>query len=170
MRFTGRAYRAHDPRWSFDPISGKGAAITGGRFNVKGQEALYLSMEPVTALAECTQGFANRMLPLMLCEYDVDCEGVADLTDAGARKAIGVSESDMACGWLSFQRQGKVAPSQAMAQALAAKGMNGALVPSFVPGIDSGAINLVLWKWSNRLPCKIVVYDPEGRLSAVKVT
>lgn len=164
MNCKGRAYRAHDPRWSFDPISGKGAAITGGRFNVKGQEALYLSLSPVTALAECTQGFANRMLPLTLCEYDIDCEGVADLTDANVREALDVSEADIGCAWLTFQRKGKIAPSQALAKTLLAKGMNGALVPSFVPGIDAEAVNLVLWKWSNRLPCKVSVYDPDGRL------
>ena len=164
MRFKGRAYRAHDPRWSFDPTSGKGAAITGGRFNIKGQEALYLSLEAVTALAECTQGFANRMLPLTLCEYDIDCDGVADLTDSGVRKSLGVSDADMACAWLSFQHKGKIAPSQSVAQALKAKGMIGALVPSFVQGIHGGAVNLVLWQWSDRLPCKVTVYDPEGRL------
>lgn len=164
MNYKGRAYRAHDPRWSFDPISGKGAAITGGRFNVKGREALYLSLSPVTALAECTQGFANRMLPLTLCEYDIDCEGVADLTDANVREALDVSEADIGCAWLTFQRKGKIAPSQALAKTLLAKGMNGALVPSFVPGIDAGAVNLVLWKWGDRLPCKVSVYDPDGRL------
>lgn len=164
MRFKGRAYRAHDPRWSFDPTSGKGAAITGGRFNIKGQEALYLSLEAVTALAECTQGFANRMLPLTLCEYDVDCDGVVDLTDAEIRKALGVSDADMACAWLSFLRRGKPAPSQTVAKALVAKRMNGALVPSFVPGIDGEAVNLVLWKWGDRLPHKVSVYDPDERL------
>ncbi len=168
MVFRGRAYRAHNPRWSFDPVSGKGAAITGGRFNVKGQEALYLSLSPVTALAECTQGFANRMLPLTLCEYDIDCERVADLTDAGVREAMGVSEADIGCAWLTFQRKGKIAPSQAVAQALVAKRFNGTLVPSFVPGIDSDAVNLVLWKWSDRPPCKVSVYDPDGRLPKAK--
>ena len=168
MRFTGRAYRAHDPRWSFNPVSGKGAAITGGRLNVKGQEALYLSLSPVTALAECTQGFANRMLPLTLCEYDIDCEGVADLTDAGVREAMGVSEADIGGAWLTFQRKGEVAPSQALAKTLLAKGMNGALVPSFVPGIDADAVNLVLWKWSDHLPRKVGVYDPDGRLPKAK--
>lgn len=166
--FEGRAYRAHDPRWSFDPSSGKGAAITGGRFNRLGQDALYLALEPITALAECTQGFANRMLPLTLCEYDIDCADIADLTDANVRKALGVSEADMACGWLSIQRKGKIAPSQKIAQALIAKNIAGALVPSFVPGIDEGAVNLVLWKWGDRLPYKVTVYDPGGRLPKAK--
>ncbi len=36
VRFQGLAYRAHDPRWSFKPLSGEGAAVHGGRFNPKG--------------------------------------------------------------------------------------------------------------------------------------
>ncbi len=166
MIYKGRAYRAHDPRWSFQPISGRGAAITGGRFNRVGQAALYLSLSPVTALAECTQGFAGRMLPMTLCEYDVDCEAVADLTRAETRKALGVSEADIACAWLTYQRKGRIAPSQAAAAALMAKGMNGALVPSFVPGIGVAALNLVLWQWGDDLPHQVVVYDPDGRLGA----
>jgi len=34
--FAGsRCYRAHDPRWSFKPLSGDGGAIRGARFNPK---------------------------------------------------------------------------------------------------------------------------------------
>ena len=44
MRFQGDCYRAHNPMWSFSPLSGAGAAIHGGRFNSKGMPALYLSL------------------------------------------------------------------------------------------------------------------------------
>jgi RES domain-containing protein len=46
------AYRVHDPKWSFAPVSGAGAARMGGRANRAGVNALYLSLEPETALAE----------------------------------------------------------------------------------------------------------------------
>ena len=164
MNYKGRAYRAHDPCWSWQLLSGRGAAISGGRFNVKGKEALYLSLSPITALAECTQGFAARMLPLTLCEYDIDCADIIDLTDPAMRTAMGVAYEDMACGWLTFQRAGKIAPSQAVAKALFKKGYSGALVPSFVPGIKEGATNLVLWRWGDRALNRVAVYDPEGRL------
>ena len=164
MIFKGRAWRAHDPRWSFDPVSGKGAAICGGRFNEKGREALYLALSPITALAECTQGFAQRMLPLTLCEYDIDMADIIDLTDAATRQAEGVKEADMACAWLRHNREGKIAPSQKMARSLIKKGYNGAIVPSYVPGIEEGAKNLVLWNWGDRPLNSVKVFDPEGRL------
>ena len=43
-------YRAHTPRWADRPMSGAGAALKGGRFNREGVEALYLSLEELTAL------------------------------------------------------------------------------------------------------------------------
>ncbi len=164
MIFKGRAWRAHDPRWSFDPVSGKGAAIHGGRFNEKGQEALYLSLSPVTALAECTQGFANRMLPLTLVEYDIDMADIIDLTDAAMREAEGVLEEDMVSSWMRYQREGRIAPSQKVARSLVQKGYAGAIVPSFVPGIEKGACNLVLWRWGDRPLNSVKVFDPDGRL------
>ena len=36
-------FRAHNPLWSFQPLSGAGAARAGGRFNRIGTPALYLS-------------------------------------------------------------------------------------------------------------------------------
>jgi len=44
------AYRVHQPRWAFDPISGAGAAAEGGRANRKGLHALYLALDPQTAI------------------------------------------------------------------------------------------------------------------------
>src|SRR5262249_792496 len=60
LRFEGLAYRAHDPRWSFRPLSGDGAAVHGGRFNPKGTPALYLALDPMTAIKEAAQGFARK--------------------------------------------------------------------------------------------------------------
>jgi hypothetical protein len=48
-------YRAHTPRWADRPLSGTGAALKGGRFNREGIEALYLSLEELTALREYQQ-------------------------------------------------------------------------------------------------------------------
>ena len=70
LRFVGTCYRAHDPRWSFKPISGDGAAIRGARFNPKGVPALYLALSVITAVKEANQGLAQRINPCVLCSYD----------------------------------------------------------------------------------------------------
>ncbi len=164
MRFAGRCYRAHDPAWSFTPLSGGGAAQTGGRFNRKDEATLYLTLDVMTSFGECTQGFTNRLRPLTMCEYDVDCDDIVDLRDDAARAAAGVDLKDLACSWLSFQLAGKQAPSWLVADHLRSDGAFGILVPSFVPGATGANVNLVLWRWGPDLPRKVEVYDPSGRL------
>ncbi len=164
MRFTGRAYRGHDPSWSFSPLSGDGAALTGGRFNRKGEPTLYLSLDVMTAVGECTQGLTRRLLPLTMCEYDVDCDPIADLRDEAGRAAHGVPYADLACAWLTAQLAGTEAPSWRIADRLRRDGFCGILVPSFAPGATDLHANLVLWHWGPDPPHRIAVYDPSGRL------
>ena len=164
MRFTGRCYRCHDPLWSFSPLSGEGAAKTGGRFNRKGEPTLYLALDIITAVNECTQGLTQRLQPLTICEYDVDCEPIADLRTEAARAIHGVGLADLACAWLSAMRAGETAASWRVVDALKATGNAGILVPSFAPGAGAGNHNLVLWRWGPDLPTRIAVFDPGGRL------
>lgn len=164
MRFRGTCFRAHDPRWSFKPLSGAGAAIHGGRFNPRGAEALYLSLTITTAIKEANQGFAFKIRPYVVCSYDVDCEDIADLTTEAGRIAHGALLADLACAWFADAAAGRVPPSWRIARALIAGGQAGVLVPSFAPGAAEEDRNLVLWDWSDRPPHKVEVFDPSGRL------
>jgi RES domain-containing protein len=164
VRFVGTCYRAHDPKWSFKPLSGEGAARRGGRFNPRGTPALYLSLSIMTAVKEANQGFAFKIQPCVLCCYAVDCEDIADLrTDAG-RGEHDVGWEDMACAWFSFLADGREPPSWPMVRGLIEVGHAGALVPSFAPGATEGDDNLVLWRWDPALPHRVSVFDPSGRL------
>lgn len=164
MRFRGTTYRAHDPRWSFTPLSGDGAAIHGGRFNPKGTPALYLGLAPMTAIKEASQGLALKIEPLVLCSYEVDCEDILDLTAADGLKTAGVAASDLACGWMLLAHGGQAPPTWAMARRLIKEGVAGVVVPSFAPGAMADDRNLVLWNWGPDRPHRIKVHDPSGRL------
>ena len=164
MRFRGLAYRANDPRWSFKPLSGDGAAVHGGRFNPKGTPALYAALDPMTAIKEAAQGFARKFEPCVLCTYEVDCEDVADLRGERQRSAAGVGEEDMACPWFADEAAGREPASWRLARRLIADGAAGVLAPSFVRGATPGDVNLILWDWSGRLPHKVAVFDLSGRL------
>ena len=78
-----------------------------------------------------------------MCEYDVDCEAIADLRDDAARTGHDVSLDDLGCGWLTYQLAGKAAPSWRVADRLKGAGHSGILVPSFVPGATAANVNLV---------------------------
>lgn len=164
MRVQCRCFRAHDPGWAFVPYSGEGAAKRGGRYNPEGKAVLYLSLRAETAIAECAQGFGYRMPPITLCDYDVDCEPVADLSNEEGRAAHGVEMADLDCPWLALMLAGKKVPSHEVAARLEVAGYVGALVPSFAPGARPEDINLVLWRWGDQLPSRVQVFDPDNRL------
>ena len=70
-------YRMHTPRWSFQPLSGAGAAISGGRLNRPGIDALYLALEPETAIEEFRQD-DPLVRPGTLVAYRATIARVAD--------------------------------------------------------------------------------------------
>ena len=165
MRIRGLVYRAHNPQWSWTPLSGEGARRHGGRFNRRGMPALYTSFTPLTAIREA-QPLGRPMQPLTLCAYEVDVEPVFDAMDGVRREALGVSDSDLECpAWEAEMLDGKVPSSQMLADRLMAMGYVAMRVRSFAAGSDARDINLVLWRWGADLPTLVTLVDDEGRLS-----
>jgi RES domain-containing protein len=161
--FEGSVYRFHNPRWAFAPTSGDGAKAKGGRYNRPGVAALYLSLDPITALNEVAQDLAY-LPPSTSCSYDARVEDVVDLSTAQACRQAGFDPADLKCPWLLLSKRGKTPPTWTMADALVADGVAGILVPSFAPRNDASSLNLVLWSWSDRDPHRITPVDPESRL------
>ena len=165
MRFRGVVYRAHNPQWSWTPLSGEGARRHGGRFNQRGLPALYTSLTPLTAIREA-QPLGRSMQPITLCAYEVDAEPVFDTRDNSQRVALKVSDSELACpAWEAEMLEGRVPASQALADRLIEDGYVGMLVRSFAAGTGVDGFNLVLWNWGNHRPSRVTLIDDEGRLS-----
>lgn len=164
MRFRGVVYRAHNPRWSWDPLSGEGARLYGGRFNRRGVPALYTSLAPQTAIRE-SQPVGQPFQPLLLCAYQVDAEPVFDAANPERGLGHGVTLADLASPrWREVMFAGGVPASQALADRLIAAGYVGMRIPSFVAPAGESDINLVMWKWGPRRPARVVLIDDEGRL------
>jgi RES domain-containing protein len=160
VRVRGRFWRMLAPRWAHAPLSGEGAAKRGGRFNPPGIEALYMSGDLVTAIAEYEQDLGIR--PGTLCAYQVDVAAIVDLCDPATRLAAGVAATDLACAWKHIAlvlRQRP--PTWDLAIRLAEDGAAGLRVPS----VHSGeGINLVLWRWNDTTEHRVDVLDPLGDL------
>jgi hypothetical protein len=96
-------YRVISPAYAGTPLSGIGAARQGGRFNRPGQEALYLSMDEASALAEYKQD--NPWLPPgTICTFFV----------RGLRVAVSTPNAGRLCGLISLwtgARNGSASPS-----------------------------------------------------------
>lgn len=166
MRIRGVIYRAHNPQWSWKPLSGEGARRHGGRFNRRGVPTLYTSLSPLTAIREA-HPLGRRMQPVTLCAYEVDVEPVFDSRDETRRAAFQVKDHELLCGgWAAEMLEGSLPASQALADRLISAGYVGMLVRSFAVGAGPGEINLVLWRWSSKLPCRVILIDDERRLTS----
>ena len=150
-----RYWRMLAPRWSHQPLSGEGAARHGGRYNLRGIPALYMSEDFTTAVAEYEQDLGIR--PGTLCAYDVGVEGIADLTDAAFRLAYGVPDGLLHAPWKQQVLIEKITPpSWLLVERLMAEGYAGLRAPS----VQTGGSNLVLWRWNDRAERRVVALDP----------
>lgn len=164
MRYSGPLYRALNPIFAQDPLSGRGAELYGGRFNPKGMPALYTSLTVMTALREANQ--AGSLQPTTLVSYEAEIEDVFDSRDEAALNEEGIDAAALAdTGWRDQMKILGEAGTQAFARRLIGRGFNALLVRSFVPGATGGDLNLVLWRWGAALPCRLVLVDDENRLS-----
>jgi len=164
LRLVRAVYRAHHPRWSFDPHSGAGAARFGGRFNPVGMAALYTSLRLETAWLEAQQGFPFKGQPMTMRAYEVDCDGVVDLTDPAALPELGVAHDHLGCPWEVLVMRAIRPPTWQLAERLIGGGHAGALVRSYAPGATADDVNAVFWHWSDALPHLVRVVDHHRRL------
>lgn len=164
MHYQGKLYRALNPVYAREPLSGRGAELYGGRFNPKGVPALYTSLTIMTALKEANQ--VGTLQPTTLVSYDADIDPVFDCRDDAAVRAQGMDAAALSDPtWRDQMRVSGEARTQTFARHLAALGFCGLLVKSFAPAATDDDLNLVLWAWGSATPSRLVLIDDEDRLS-----
>jgi RES domain-containing protein len=155
----GSFIRVLTPRWAHQPLSGAGAAITGGRYNRIGQEALYLSAGVETAWAEYQQ-IGSIPRPGLVAGYTVEANAIVDTTDEALLTALGTTPTDLCCDWRYLLRiEKREPPTWTLADRLIESGCQGLL---FRSAVRPGGVNIVLWKTSS--PASVTVFDPHGDL------
>ncbi len=160
VTYRGLLYRALNPLYAADPLSGRGAELFGGRFNARGVPALYLSLTPATAIREANQ--VGTLQPTMLLCYAADIARVFDARDATLLSTYDADPASIADpAWRDRMRDGGPAPTRALAARLVSDGYSGLLVRSFAKGAVETDLDLVLWAWT---PSSLRVIDDEGRL------
>ncbi|MDR1854888.1 MAG: RES family NAD+ phosphorylase [Azoarcus sp.] len=154
-------YRVISPAYAGTPLSGMGAARQGGRFNRPGQEALYLSTDEATALAEYKQD--NPWLPPgTICTFFIDGVRVADLSAGYTSSRWQPLWADFAVDWRAdWFGKSIEPPTWEMADDVLAAGLDGILYPSQA---NPGGTNLVIYRSSSRPESQLRVYDPHGSL------
>lgn len=162
--YSGKLYRALNPIYAREPMSGEGARRYGGRFNPKGTPALYCSLSILTVVREANQ--VGNLQPTTLISYDAEIERVFDSRGEAALWSEGMDVAVLsAATWRDEMKDKGEARTQSFARSLIAKGYCALLVRSFAPGASEQDINLVLWRWGNVPPARLTLIDDEGRLS-----
>ena len=154
-------YRYLTPKWAYLPLSGAGAASAGGRFNRPGVEALYLSAEPETALAEYKQG-SSLPRPATLAAYELDLRYVIDLSAGYDPDHWAAPWADWTCDWRWIARvKHKVPPSWQLGDEAISSGAAGLL---FSSTHSAGGTNLVVFVANLTAGDRLAVHDPDDML------
>lgn len=162
-RYSGLLYRALNPVYAREPLSGRGAELYGGRFNAKGTPALYTALDPTGALREANQ--VGSLQPTVLVSYNADLGPIFDTRDVNELHQKGMSESALADpGWRTKMLNSQTVPTQDFAAHLIANSFAGVLIRSYAKGASATDFNIVLWQWMGD-SCGLDVVDDEGRLS-----
>ncbi len=149
-------WRIHAPKWAVAPLSGEGAARTGGRLNRPGVAALYLAFDHGTAVQEYEQDLGWR--PGTLCAYRVSGK-FADLRKNEVLVELGFGIEDLRCPWKQFAYSdpAKEVPSWRIAELLVERRVCGAV---YVSQANPAGTDLVLWRWNVRGGADVAVIDP----------
>lgn len=155
------AYRMHTPRWATVPTSGAGAAAHGGRANRPGVSALYLALEPETAVREYQQ-LSPLMPPGTLVSYTVRLAPVVDFRGGYDATLWHELWEEFGCDWRELWFNQRVEPpSWVLADEALAVGAKGVL---FASTLATGGTNLVVFNEQLKAGDTLQVYDPTGAL------
>ncbi len=155
------AYRIHVPKYSTTPTSGAGAGVHGGRLNRIGVNALYLSLEPETALAEYRQA-SSLLPPGLIVSYDIAVEPVVDFRN-GPSAAFDPLWNDFNCDWRKLYFNEHIEPpTWVIGDLVIAAGAKGIIFKSVI----NGGTNVVLYNDSLTAADRLAVYDPLHTLPA----
>lgn len=153
------AYRALTPKWGHAPTSGAGAGQHGGRANRPGVEALYLSLELPTALAEYQQ-VDSLLPPGLMVTYCLAVDVVVDFRGGFTRRWPMIWQ-DFYCDWRALHfNEGIEPPSWVIGDQVLAAGAKGILYASSI----TAGTNVVLYNQALTAQDKLVPYDPQDAL------
>ena len=155
-------YRALTPRWAYQPESGAGAAVKGGRFNRPGVEARYLAESAALALIEY-QAESALLPPATVASYAVTVPQVIDFTGGYTAEQWPDIWNEAYCNWKELAFFDRVEPpSWVIGDLVRESGAAGLLYRS-ARARGNGGICLVLYvEFASSYSAQ--VHDPQGLL------
>jgi RES domain-containing protein len=138
----GRFWRAVDARFRARAIEG---SVSAGRYNAPDVPALYTSASEAGVAAAMRAHARPGASERVLVEMHVEADGIFDLRDDAALRALGVDPGAAAAPWQDVAAAGGRPPSWGVADRIRGHGAAGLIDPSrAAPGLW----HLVLWRWN----------------------
>jgi RES domain-containing protein len=152
-------YRVLTPKWGHAPTSGAGASLHGGRANRPGIDALYVSLDLPTALAEYQQ-IDPLLPPGLMVSYRLKVNSVIDFRGGFTRRWPPIWQ-DFYSDWRKLYFNDAIEPpSWVIGDQVLASGAKGILFASSI----TGGTNLVLYSQALTAQDTLQAYDPHGAL------
>ena len=155
---TETLYRALSPRFSHAPLSGRGAELSGGRWNPVGAPTLYLACDVITAILEYQQ--RTTFKPVTAVQYLLEDARLADITHPSLQANYGITDAIANNEWQLLVGRGKEPPSWPIASAIMRDGFHGL---RYVSRMNGGRC-VVMWQWNAPGKPNLAVIDPDRRL------
>lgn len=160
-RFDAVGFRMLTPKWAHAPTSGAGAALYGGRVNRPGIDAVYVSTDAQTAIAEYQQ-LSPLMPPGTLVSFEISIGPIIDFTGGYSPDGWDPLWNDFSNDWRNLWFDKKIEPASwilgDMALTAAAKGI------LFRSNVRTDGINLVLYPSALTTGDILKTYDPAHAL------
>ena len=151
-------YRALSPRFSHAPLSGRGAELSGGRWDAVGSPALYLACDVITAILEYQQ--RANFKPVTAVQYRLQDALLADIHDPQLEDRHGITPLIVTNDWQLLVGLSKEPPSWPIASRLQRDGYHGLRYRSRL----NGGACVVLWAWNAPDVPTLAINDPDKRL------
>lgn len=165
--FSGAVVRCVAARYASknDFYSGAGAAKSGGRWNRRGIEAVYASLDIETANKEAFQDLIYRgvpltaMMPRVTAAAQINLSRVFDVSQRSVRRSIGFTRQELIGeDWRALQKAGVESWTQAIGRGCYLAGFEAMTVPS---ARQKHGKNIVLFPSKFAKTVKIVILGEE---------
>ena len=169
-----RSFRSTNLKYVVDPLSALGSALAGGRFNPKGFEALYTSLEIETMIAEM-QHYANtdprlagRFRPSSILTLEATGLRILDLSNIEIQALLGTNTQELSGNFIRMQNRGLESPTQTLGRINIEHLFFDALITESAR--QENGKNLVIFPDVADLhKCTVTVFDPENVLPTIQI-
>ncbi len=161
-----RSFRSTNLKYVTNPLSALGSALAGGRFNPKGFEALYTSLEIETMIAEM-QHYANtdprlagRFRPSSILTLEATGLKVLDLSNSEIQSALGTNTQELSGNFIRIQNRGLESPTQTLGRVNIEHLLFDAVIAESARQ-DNGKNLVIFTDVADFHACTVMVFDPE---------